>query len=137
MKLDKQQKQTLSKIAKKYNLALILLFGSQAKGLARKDSDVDIAIKTNNKIDLDQELEIIYQLSKIFGQKIDLTIINRADPLLLAQISRAAILLAGSEKDFFNFKLYAFHRYNDYKPFLQLEDKIVRREVKIINQKND
>ena len=60
MKLDKQQKQTLSKIAKKYNLALILLFGSQAKGLARKDSDVDIAIKTNNKIDLDQELEIIY-----------------------------------------------------------------------------
>lgn len=43
-KVKKQIVAYISLLKKEYNISLVLLFGSYAKGRARKDSDIDLAI---------------------------------------------------------------------------------------------
>ncbi|MBI4812271.1 nucleotidyltransferase domain-containing protein [Candidatus Falkowbacteria bacterium] len=131
MKLNSKQKQELRKIAEKYKLKLIVLFGSLARRKEREDSDMDIGVifKDGVKVDFNKEIDLISNFFKIFQKEIDLSVLNKANPLLLREASENAILLYGGEKDFFNFKLYAFHRYNDYLPFFKLEEKLNKKII--------
>ncbi len=122
-------KDKIRKIGKKFDLELIMLFGSRANGRFRKDSDYDIAIISKKKISLKNELKIISALAEVFGEKIDLSIANHANPLLLFNISKNAIFLFGSKQDFFKFKLRAFHAYNDYQPYFKREFDFVKKQV--------
>lgn len=130
MTLTKGQKQELKKIAEKYKLKLIMLFGSFTNGKNRPDSDFDIAVLAKQKINFNTELLLIKELTGCFKQEVDLAVMNKANPLLLQQVSQSATLLYGKKTDFFNFKLYAFHRYNDYAPFFKMEERFVKRLVK-------
>ena len=130
MKLTKIQKKEISKMAKKYGLKLILLFGSFANGKHRQDSDFDIAIMGKGKIDFKNQIKLINSFSQVFKRNIDLSIINCANPLLLFQISKNAKLIYGNEKDFFKFKLYAFHRYNDYAPYFKIEENLNKKFIR-------
>ncbi|MEI6378905.1 MAG: nucleotidyltransferase domain-containing protein [Candidatus Falkowbacteria bacterium] len=125
-----EQKKKLSALADKYGVRLFLLFGSQARGEARVDSDVDIAVEFVKQPSLKVELGIIAGLCAIYGKDIDLSIINHANPLLLNRICRDAQLLFGSERDFFNLRLKSFHRYNDYLPYLKMERELNKSIVK-------
>jgi len=70
------------RIAKRYRLSLIYLFGSRANGRATKLSDIDIAILLGNerKINLRKLiLNLIFDLSQVFhSDRIDLLILNKA-----------------------------------------------------------
>ena len=66
MELTKEQKQKIDKIGKKYDLKLALLFGSRARNQERKDSDLDIAILGNEKIEFKKLLQINYEFQKVF-----------------------------------------------------------------------
>jgi hypothetical protein len=63
------------------------------------------------------------------GVEIDLVDLRRADPLLLRQIFLAARPLYEEPRRFGEARLHAFHRYEDYRPFLQLERRAVRRAL--------
>jgi hypothetical protein len=52
---------------------------------------------------------------------VDVTVINRADPLLLQQIAAHHRLLYGTARDLDAFRRYAFKRYQDHRPYLALE----------------
>lgn len=125
-----KEKKKIRGLAEKYGLDLIILFGSFAAGKNRKESDVDIAVRSKKDFSLSDELSFLRNLNKIIPGRIDLSIINHANPLHLYEISKNAILLYGSKKDFIKFKLYAFHRYNDYMPYFKLEEKINRVIIK-------
>lgn len=116
-----KQQQQINKLSKKYQLQLVLLFGSVAKGKDRQDSDIDIAILCEKNISFKKYLELIGGFSKIFKKTVDLSNITETNPLLLQQISNECLLLYGNKNDFMRFKLYAFHRYNDYLPFFKME----------------
>ncbi len=122
MKITREKKQKINKIAKKYGLKLVLLFGSFANGKTHKDSDLDIAIMGGKKIDFEKQIKLANNFSQIFKRDIDLSIINTANPLLLFQISKNARIIFGSELDFYKFRLHAFHRYNDYLPYFKMEE---------------
>lgn len=134
MRLSENKKAMLKKLAKKYDLELILLFGSYASGLTHKQSDMDIAVlfdrKKRKSISLDEELEIAACLTKIFNKKIDLSIANHANPLLLKQIYFNCCLLFGAMRAFNAFRLYAFHRFNDYAPYFAREARAVGAIIK-------
>jgi uncharacterized protein len=119
MKITTEQKQKVNKIAKKYGLKLVLLFGSHASGKTHKKSDLDIAVLGNRAIDFKKQISLINELSGIFGKEIDLSVINIANPLLLFQISKSSLIIYGDKRDYFKFKLNAFHRYNDYLYFIK------------------
>lgn len=121
MRITRDQKRELGSIAKKFNLKLVLVFGSFATGKNRQGSDLDIAVLGSETISFAQQIDLISELSRLFHQDVDLSVLNSANPLLLFQVSKHAELLYGSQADFARFKLYAFHRYHDYAPYFQME----------------
>lgn len=130
MKQDaKKLKPAINKLAKKHQLKLVLLFGSFASGKNRGDSDLDIAVLSSKKISFIDEIDMANEFSSLFGKNADLTILNRANPLLLFQVSKNAVLLCGSRKDFLNFKLYAFKAYHDYTPYFEMERKLNKKII--------
>lgn len=127
MELTKQQKNALSRVAEKYQLQLVLLFGSLATGKSRKESDADIAVLAKGEKIINSFsafLKLIEELSCIFKREADLSLLNTANPLLLHKVNQQARLLFGTQKDFMKFRLHAFHRYNDYLPYFEMEAKV-------------
>jgi len=134
LKLTKKQKLEIEEVAQKYDLKLILLFGSQASGKTHKKSDADIALifdeKKRKDLPLDDQLSIFAALSRVIIKNLDISVVNHANPLLLKQIYFSSQLLFGSEKDYYNFRLYAFNRFNDYAPYFVREAELASYLVK-------
>lgn len=122
------QKQ-LKKIAKRYGLKLMILFGSVAQKRENRHSDVDIAILPKTDLSIRRELELRKDLFELFRREIDLSYINRASPLLLGQIAMHGKILYGNPKDYFSIKIYAMKRYLDFHPYFQLREKIVKNAL--------
>lgn len=75
-------------------LRLAILFGSTARGSARPDSDVDLAIwPADPDIPLSDELALQARLEALLGRDVDLVRIDRASPLLAWRIARDGIVL--------------------------------------------
>ena len=132
MRINQKQKNSLKEVALNFQLKLIILFGSYASGDNRLDSDLDIAVLANKSLSFKQELKLIGKISQIFGKNVDLSLINKANPLLLNEISSKGILLYGTKNNFISFQLYAFHKYNDYAPFFKMEAEFVKRQIRAL-----
>jgi predicted nucleotidyltransferase len=132
MEMTKKQQLKIANIAKRYSLRLVILFGSFADGKDGAESDMDIAVQFKKEsISFKKLIKLSMEMSQIFGEDIDLSVINRANPLLFKQISQNGVLLFGTHNDFTAFKTLAFHRYNDYLPFFKLEEEANKKYLKI------
>ncbi len=129
--LSASQKKALKKIAEKYQLNFLILFGSLAEGKKRDDSDADVAVSRKEKLDFNQQSLLCSDLEGVFGREVDLSFVESANPLLLKQISKNGSLIYGSKENFLNFKLRAFHRYNDYAPYFRREERFVKELVSL------
>lgn len=130
MKATREQKLKVKKIAKDYGLKLIIAFGSFASGRSRKDSDLDIGVLANNEVSFKKQVDLINEFSQIFKKNVDLTILATANPLLLFEAAKNAILLCGDSREFMKLKLKAFHVYNDYSPYFKMERELNRKIIK-------
>lgn len=132
MKLNKTQKQSLIKTAKKYGLNFILLFGSQAHGRIRLESDLDIAYSPQKDLDFRNEYSLANELKKIFQskKKIDLVNVHNAPPLLLHRIAFGTQVLAEPiAHSFASFQMYAFKIYVEAKPLFRLRDEFIKKNL--------
>ena len=128
MNIASTQRTALAGLAEKHRLRLVMLFGSRAGGTVHDASDIDIAVQTREGSGLSHRawLDLQDDLRGVFpDQAVDLAVTDRADPLFLKQITGQCVLLAGRERDFLEFKMYAYRRYQDYKPSLALERRFV------------
>ena len=123
------QKSKIAKLAKKFQLKLVIIFGSFANGKNRQDSDLDIAVLGSKEVFFDEQIRLTNELALIFNKNIDLSVLNKANPLLLFQASKNPILLYGQRQDFLKFKLYAFNRYNDYAPYFAMEKNLNKKII--------
>ncbi|MCX6763865.1 MAG: nucleotidyltransferase domain-containing protein [Candidatus Moranbacteria bacterium] len=123
------QKLKIAKIAEKFHLKLVLIFGSFANGKNRKDSDLDMAVLGSKKISFNEQVDLINEFSSVFHKNIDLSILNRTNPLLLFEASKNSLLLYGSREEFMQFKLRAFNAYNDYAPFFEMEKNLNKKII--------
>lgn len=126
-------KNLLKKLVEKYNLGFIVLFGSAAKNLLREDSDIDIAIKTEYPVNLEEYAFIQKGLARIFktkDTKIGLVEISHLlSPLLKWQIAKYGKLLAGDPLEFQKFRLYALRYYFDTKKFRSLDNRYITQNL--------
>ena len=81
-------------------ITMTLLFGSYAKGLAKKDSDIDVFIETTNR-DIKKEINLIDTKMNVKIGKYD------RDSLLIKEIEKNHVVLKGvnkyyERKKFFN-----------------------------------
>ena len=120
-----------ARLAELHGLELLVLFGSHAAGRARPDSDVDVAVRAaGGPLGTQAWMALDEGLAKLLpGRRVDLVDLTGADPLLLRQIFRHAVLLFERTGGFAAARLHAFHRYQDYRPFLRLERDAVRRAL--------
>jgi len=136
MNLSKEQKNKIKKIAEKYGMKLIVAFGSAVSGKIHSDSDIDIAVLPKKDINTRNFFSLISDLSAVFPeQKVDLSLINRANALLLYKICYSPVLLYGRISDLNNLRIYSFKNYIDYQPFFKIEENYVKNFIqKYVNR---
>lgn len=138
MKLTNQQRQQLESIGKKYDLKLILLYGSFASGLIYNNSDIDIAYMEQKDLTLDKTLELDSELADVFvneNRDCDINSLRRKDSLFLYEVSKNSQLLYGSDYDYAEFCAYAFRLYVDTEDLRKLEDHLIHKYQHHLNNK--
>jgi uncharacterized protein len=105
------------------SVAAVYLFGSQARGVARADSDVDLGILyavAPRATLLDQPFELQAQLSSALGKPVDIVVMNTAPVDLVHRILRDGQLLLEADKSRrIAFEVQARNAYFDLLPTLQ------------------
>jgi predicted nucleotidyltransferase len=120
------QRESLDALRRKFDITLIVAFGSRVKGVPHAQSDLDIGILCAKGFDA----KILGELRAAFpGEDVDVALLNRADPLLLKGVSDFAVLLSGEERDLQEFRMYAFRRYVEHRPFFALEARVNARHL--------
>ena len=82
----------------KENVILAFLFGSSAKGMAGKDSDIDIGVYLKDK---KEEDEVWQDVSRITKKEVDLVLLNDAPASLISNIIKTGIPLCVKDKKLF------------------------------------
>jgi uncharacterized protein len=128
----------LAEIAREFNLKFVILHGSYATGLARKDSDVDIAVLGRAAISFDESLKLSGALSDVLHVPgfldLDFKTLDKTDPLFRYEVIRDGKLLYGDPADYEEYKAIATRTYEDTRPLLELEQHLARKFQKHLNE---
>lgn len=93
-------------------LVLVVLFGSRARGDARADSDVDLALLADAPIETLTLFDLRSDLEGVVGAPVDLVDLWRADDVLRVQVvEHAQVLFERSAVERERFELLALARY--------------------------
>lgn len=134
-----KNKSLIKKIAQKYQLRLILLFGSQTgdQKYLHQESDFDIAYLSRRNLDLMEEGKLINDLIQVFkSERIDLVNLKKAKPLLLFLITNdCQVLYQDNAFTFPSLRVYAYKKYIETRflyeeKFRRLEEKIKQIKIK-------
>lgn len=121
IEIDEKLISNVGKIAIKYGLDLVLLFGSQSNGRIHKESDVDVAYLSNRSLDFEQEYRLNYEFTNVFRHdRVDTVDLKKAKPLLMYAIfQHPKILFQTDSQTFFHYRAYAFKKYVEAKPLYE------------------
>jgi len=132
----------LKKEAVKNGIKMLILFGSQASGKAKSESDFDLAILMmegkNIQKNLAQYNKVLFFLAKELGiaeEKIDLTNLNSASPLLQKEIFVSGNLLFGDDYEFVARKAAALRQYLETRSLRELRSKRIKKRQQMLAQK--
>ncbi len=118
MIINDDTKKKIAVIAKKYELALVVLFGSQATGHTHPKSDIDIGFIARKEIDYHESYDINRAIARVFNNtEIEEVNLENVSPELKKRVAEEGILLYEENSSVFDlFKIHAFRSYVDTKP---------------------
>ena len=104
---------------KKPQVATVYLYGSQARGEAKKDSDIDLAVLFTKKQDSLDFFALAPELSKMTGKEVEVQDLEscRID-FAHRVLSEGKLLFSNNEKVRIAFEEEVFRNYFDLKPAL-------------------
>lgn len=104
-------------------LVCAYLFGSEARGEARPDSDVDVAVLFRHDPPLSLDglgLDLAAELEQRLGRTVDLVVLNRASPDLVHRVLRDGNLLLETDRAArVRFEVKSRAEYFDVLPYLR------------------
>lgn len=108
-------KSKAAEVARKYDLDMVVLFGSRADGTATPKSDIDIAYAKKEPLSFDEQLSLGNEMAPLFGtEAADVVHLNKASPAFMYQImKKAKLLFSKSAMLFPNFFSYAVKRLHE------------------------
>jgi len=126
----KNLKPKINNLAKKYNLSLVILYGSHARGKVHKESDIDIAVLGARPIPFEKLIDLNNEFAEIFKVKeIDVKSLHNTNSLFRYQVMYKGILLYGKSYDYNSFKSYAFRDYYDSQDLLRLKEVFIKKRL--------
>ncbi len=117
----------LQAVCEKYDLDLVVLYGSQAKGTAQAGSDHDVGVrKREGLVGSDEFLSLVFELSQVLGRgNLDLVDLRKAPPLLKYEAARSGQALYEAQPGTFNlFHVLAWKLYQDDRHDLRRLDRV-------------
>lgn len=125
-----KRRSVLEEICQKHGLDSLYLFGSLAEEARRwldqttghslqgpSDVDVGIKTKTDERWAIEKKISLTLALEELFGcRRIDLVLLNEADPFLAAEIIRGERVYARNEQEADEYDLYVLRRAGDLAP---------------------
>lgn len=109
-----------------------VLHGSQATGSAGKNSDWDVAVLAEKKLDLNDigDLRLHFAESlNVPGEKIDIADLNSDSPLLRYRVAQKGRLIQGSRPDFIKFQILAWKDYLNNEKFFVLRSRFLNKAL--------
>ena len=86
-------------IAKKYNLTYVWLFGSYVKNKQKKDSDIDILLKTEDVSEGFKIVEVKFALEEALKKEVDVVTTGSIEGSLLENENLEEVLIYSSENE--------------------------------------
>ena len=112
------------------NIRLAFLIGSFAKGTARKDSDVDVAILFERHPGVTDVSGLKEKLLLLLKKDVDLVVLDAAGPVMKMQVLKSGILLHSTKNAYENFFSNTLNEYDDLKFFRSgIEESVLRRRI--------
>lgn len=109
--------------ANRRGIAAVYLFGSVARGTARDDSDVDVAVLFERDPPHTLEglhVDLGHALDEVLGGSVDLAILNHAPVDLVHRVLRDGILVCDANRSArIQFEVRARNEYFDLEPHLR------------------
>ena len=130
----------LEEYAPARGIKFLILFGSQALGNVREDSDYDIAVLTTKEKNISEfknytdMLDFLTEGLELPDYRIDLTNLNKANPFHRYEVVSSGILLYGDEDKYAEYKAFAFRNYVDSKPLFELEKVLIKKRQKLFSE---
>lgn len=118
-------------IIDKYNMELLVVFGSYASNKNNQGSDLDLGYKCFDFLTESEEIELLNELSQ-FYKRVDIDLVNltKAEPILKVEIAKKGKLLYGSKEKFEKFSIYAAGIYADTKFLYDDRRKTLEKKIK-------
>lgn len=127
---------SIQKLAEKYRLKLVMLFGSAARGTETKKSDIDIAVLGDKDFYENNYSDFLFEMAKlerIEKREIEVVPISDRNPILLYHIFKDGIALyKKSEEEYFRTISWARFIYEDNKRFFYGREKLIEKRLKEI-----
>lgn len=126
IEIDDKLKERVAKLAEKYGLRLVFLFGSQVTGKTHKESDFDFGYISSRDLSMTDEGYLIIDLMPVARVRderlINLVNFKKPSPLLLYSALNNAQLLFESKLGFFsNLQAYSFKLFIETQPLYVLK----------------
>ena len=100
-------------------LRLAFVFGSVARGTARSDSDIDLAVLADHALTSGEKIALIEAAARASGRAVDLIDLSTAGQPLLGQILRDGIRLLGNADAQADLATRAALDVSDFLPYVQ------------------
>lgn len=98
-------------------IRLVLLFGSLAKGIARYDSDVDLAVGAARPLEIGEKIELIAELAEATGRPVDLIDLSTVGEPLLGQIIAGGRRIVGNDTLYADLVVKHLFDHEDFVPY--------------------
>ncbi len=130
-------KELLKDLAERYGIQIIYAFGSRAKeafemvegkrkALSSGPSDLDIGIKPERKLTVEEKVEIALSLEDIFGiHRVDLVVIPEVQPSLAFKVVTGELLYARDPDYEAEYQLYIMRKRADLMPYERMKHKMI------------
>lgn len=119
-------------IIKKYNLELLLYFGSYGTEFYHRESDIDIAFLSTENLAPEKKLSLLEDLIKYHKKsEIDLVDLRIAEPVLRYEIALNGRVIYEKEENLFEkYRLFYIKRFYELKPVIEEEIRRIGLSVK-------
>ena len=106
-------------LAKYPQIKLAIVFGSIARGEARRDSDIDLAVQLPTPLDVEQKMQLIADIAAMTGRPVDLVDLRTVGEPLLGQILKHGQRIRGEAADLAPLMQRHVYAMEDFMPYVE------------------